>query len=356
MFPHIKLRLRLFALVSACILVPAGGIFFSCFAQEIRYALEMNRIPIECRSVAMGGTGVALYRDAAVSYWNPALPAFNKNYYVSVEGAKLYSNLSDLGAVSLSAMIQKGLNIGALYTGLLSGDITEWDTLEGELLERLYNPELRASEDDGTGVFHNNQHRIQLFVARLFPIRIPRPAGVGVPLPVEFAAGMNCKYYWQTMTPQNDIRMGMNINLDFGAALSIGVDYDIEKNEVTRRILIGIAFSDFLPTKVSWVQSPIDYKEPVHGSQSYGISYSDRTGFLMANWTASLALIKQYEVAVHAGIEAEFWNTVAFRAGIADRRPALGAGIRTDIFRIDYAITFDELAVTPLRLTIGFYF
>jgi len=336
------------ALTVACIATAAG--------QEIRYAMELNHVPVECRSVAMGNSGVALIRNGTSAFWNPALPAFNTKYEIAVEGAKLYANLADLGTASMSAQVQDGMSMGTVYTGFFSGDILLQDTLPGTPLERLYNPELRASGSDSKGVFHNNQHRIQVFVARIFPIPIPRPAGVSIPLPVDVAAGLNFKYYWQTMTPEDNVRMGFNVNMDFGAAISIGADFDLTRREISRRILFGMAIRDFLPTQVMWVQSPIDYREHVNSSRFYGVSYNDNTGFFKGNWTLSAGVHKTYSSSIHVGLEGEFWDIIAFRAGLSDRMPTVGAGIHTDIFSIDYAMSFDEIAISPLRLAIGFSF
>ncbi|MBD3391571.1 MAG: hypothetical protein GF418_05945 [Chitinivibrionales bacterium] len=334
----------------------SAACFFTAAAQDIRYAVELNHVPVECRSVAMGNTGVVLPRNGTTAFWNASLPAYSTTYDIALEGAKLYGNLADLGVASLSAPVQEGLNLGALYTGFFSGDILEQDTLQGEPLERLYNPDLRATGNDATGVFTNNQHRVQVFVARLFNLPVPRPSGYSLPMPVDLAAGLNFKYFWQTMTPGDDVRMGFNVNLDFGAALSIGADYDLEAQEISRRILLGMAIRDFLPTEVVWLHSNDGYREPVDLSQYYGVSYCDKTGFLKGNWTLTFALHNSYTTSVHAGIEAEFWDLVAFRAGVSDRIPTLGAGIRTDVLYLDYAFTFDELDFSPLRLSLGFSF
>jgi hypothetical protein len=346
-------------LTPACLHICLAAVFVLCTsvaAQDIRYAAELNHVPVECRSVAMGNSGVALFRNGTSAFYNPALPAFLSRYEIALEGAKLYGNLADLGVASLSAPVQNEVNIGAVYTGFFSGDILQQDSLEGTPQERLYNPQLRANGEDATGVFQNNQHRVQVFVARLFNLPLPRPSGYSLPLPVDLAAGLNFKYYWQTMTPGDDVRMGFNVNLDFGIALSVGADYDMQKQQISRRILVGMAIRDFLPTRVTWLHSPTDYSEPVDNSRYYGISYTDRTGFLRGNWTVHLALHKSYETSVHGGLEGEFWDLVAFRAGISDRMPTLGAGIHTDLFRLDYALSFDELELSPLRLAIGFSF
>jgi hypothetical protein len=99
--------------------------------------------------------------------------------------------------------------------------------------------------------------------------------------------------------------------------------------------------------------SPDSYREPFSFAQYYGIAFVDRSGDLFANWTIALSLHKEYEVTYHGGIEAEFWDMAYFRVGFSHRTPTLGAGLRYRRFFIDYALRFDEIAVSFVRMTVG---
>jgi hypothetical protein len=176
-------------------------------------------------------------------------------------------------------------------------------------------------------------------------------------LPLECAAGVSFKGYWQTISIRKKMRMGMNFNCDAGITLHLGLDYDVVRKITTREIYAGISIKDALGTKVVWLHSPDGYQEKVDSDEYMGISYVDKTGILGANWTLTVAGERFYgKKTVHCGIEAQWWNMLSFRAGLSDKTPALGAGIQYKRIILDYALSFDELAFAPLRLSLGYVF
>lgn len=326
------------------------------WAQDTRYAGEFSQVPFGCRAVGMGNAAVAAPLGAEGLVWNPALPGFEEQYRVWVEGARLYGGLSHTGALSLTVPVQNKINLSGAYAAFFSGDIIEQDTLPGTPLERLYDYGKRPDENSGRGVFHNNHHLLTASVAKVFGIPLPRPSGFSVPIPLDVGGGVSFRYYWQTMTPGDKTRMAVNGNLDVGTAVRLGVDYDIEEERICRAVMFGVSVRNVLRTKMVWLYSRDSYEEPVHPSAHFGISYLDETGFLFADWLLSVALHRRYESTLHAGIEATVRDVVSFRVGIADRTFSFGAGIGYRGVTIDYSFSFDELAFTPLRLAVGYAF
>jgi hypothetical protein len=321
---------------------------------EIRYAGEFNHVPIGCRTVGMGNTGVALPYSDLCALWNPSLIALSESYQVSIEGAKIYGNLSSLGTIGFSAPIQNGLSAALTYAAFFPDNINEWDSLPLSYEEMKY---VHSSYDfSPNGVFHNNKHRVNATIAKNFSIPIPRPTSFSLPLPLDIAIGLNIKALWETMTPGDKVRMGYNINLDGGAVVRIGVDYDLKKGRIRREILLAASIRDFLPTKMIWLHSYEEYEEPVDGSQYYGLSYIDRSGFLSGNWTISLSLHRLYEMSLHAGLEGEFFDIVAFRCGVSNKIVTLGAGVHYKRYYLDYSFSFDEIDYSYLRLAVGVRF
>ncbi len=318
---------------------------------KIRYAGEFNHVPVGCRNVAMGNTGVVQPYSNISCFWNPSLIALSRLYNVNVEGAKLYGGLSSLGAISFVAPVQNGLNAGLIYKAFFPDNIIERDSLPGSFFERQYNYNIDGYPSKG--VFHNNQHSVIVSVAKLFSIPIPRPANFALPMPVDVGVGLNIKSLWQTMSPGDKVRMGYNINLDLGLCLRIGTDYNLAEKSIQREILIAMSLRDFLPTKMIWLHSYNDYEEPVDGSQYFGLSYIDRSGFLFGDWTVSLSLHRLYDITLHAGLEGKFFDIVAFRCGISNKIAALGAGIHYKNYSLDYSFTFDKIDYSFLRLAVG---
>jgi hypothetical protein len=320
-------------------------------SNAVRYAAELNSVPASCRVAAMGDAGVAVPLDAAGVFWNPASHAYVKEYEISAEYARLYGNLSAHGCAALHVPLQEQMSVDAFYVRYQSGAIKQWDTLPGTEQQRLADPSLRA---DGSydGLFYNDQNLATISLAKIFPMPIPRPESYSYPLPIDVSAGVSFKDFWQTLNPGGKVRMGMNINCDAGLLLRVSIDYNLQKKEVSREVYAGVMLKDFLGTSVVWLHSPDNYQERVDGSQYYGLSYIDRTHFLGANWLVSFAVEKSYTVTYHGGIEAEFFDMVALRAGLSDKVVTCGAGVTYRNYSLDYAFRFDDIDYSPLRLAL----
>jgi hypothetical protein len=322
---------------------------------DIRYAAELNRLPAGCRSAAMGNCGVAQPMDAAGIFWNPAAASFAKSSELSAEYASLYGGMSSQACAAFRAPFQEGMSFGIGYEPFFSGDINQWDSLPGTYLQRQLDPSMRA-DGSSQGIFTNTQHILLLSLAKLFPLPIARPTSYSYPLPLDLAAGLSFKGYWQTMNPKGKLRMGMNANCDLGLMLHVGIDYDVNKKAVCREAYVGLSVKDVLGTKVIWLHSPTGYQEKVDASEYFGCLYVDKTGLLGANWTLALGAERSYVNAFHGGIEAQYWDMVAFRAGLSDKTVTLGVGIAYKSYCFDYAFSFDDLDNSPVRLSLGYSF
>jgi hypothetical protein len=340
------------AIISIGLLVTASA---DSLNTAIEYAAELNTVPVGCRATAMGNTGIALPFDAVGMFWNPAAASYVNSYEVSAEYAQLYGGLSSQACAAFRAPLRDAMSVGVIYEPFFSGEISRWDTLPGTYLQRQMDPTLRA-DGSNEGSFSNNQNILSLTLAKLFDLPVPRPASYAYPLPVDLSLGVSFKGYWQTMDPDGKLRMGVNVNCDVGAVLHVGLDYDMTSQSVSREIFGSIALRDALGTQVTWLHSPDNYQEPVDRLQDYGISYVDKTGILSAWWTVSFSIEKSYSVTYHAGIEALFWEMLAFRAGMSQNVPTLGAGVRYKRYYLDYAFSFDDVSYSPLRVSLGYRF
>jgi hypothetical protein len=327
----------------------------------MRYAAEMTHLPVGSDIVALGETGVVLPRHCAASIWNAATPAFLKRYEFSAEFADLYQGMSQHGCIALSMPLAENIGTSVMYLPFFSGPIDRYDTLVGSYTDRDKNPNLRPN-GVAQSSFSNYQHLILFSVAKLFSLALPRSADAGFPLPLEIGTGCTFKSFWQTMRPDTVLRMGMGVNLDAGMIMRIGLDYDIGKKEVSRQALLGLAARDFLPSPVIYINSrdeyepEREYREEITPAYYAGLSYVDKSGDLGGAWTLTAAIEKQYKLTYHYGIEAEFMKMIAFRAGLSDKVPTIGAGVRYRRYFLDYTFRFDELAYSYVRLAFGFRF
>ena len=337
-------------------------LFFICIAEiipaaesDIRYAADVDRLPAGSDIAAMGDVGVVLSGRAASAYWNPAAPAFIDDYTLSAEGADLYRHLSQHGCFTASAPLADNSGLSLLYLPFYSGVMEEYDTLpqftSGNGLTR-FRPK---------GYFKNYHHLLVVSMARRKSFSMPRLSETALKLPLEIAVGASLKAYSQMMDPGRYHYMGLGYNADIGVTARIGLDYDIEKREVSRELCIGAALRDILPSEIIWIYSnnevwqyaPEGYREPFTYAQYYGVSFSDRSGDLPVDWTVALSLHKEYEVTYHGGIEISVIDKVLFRAGVSDRMPTLGAGVRYRNWFLDYAFRFDAVAISYARITAG---
>jgi hypothetical protein len=105
-----QVQLIVFAIIIAGLIGPAFA-----DSTDIRYAAELNVVPVGCRSTAMGNTGVALPFDAVSMFWNPAAAAFVHSYDVTAEYAQLYGGLSSQACAAFRAPLQDGISVGLIY-------------------------------------------------------------------------------------------------------------------------------------------------------------------------------------------------------------------------------------------------
>ncbi len=332
------------------------GVRTDNFAGEpIRYTADFSRLPVGTDVSAMGDAGVVLSRHVTGNIWNPAAASFLKRYEFSIEGADLYQHLSQHGCFAGTAPLPDNYGVSICYLPFYSGRIQMYDTIpEATMLSGIQSHQ-------PTGFIRNYQHLGVLSFARKFPMLLPRTSVTDLPLPLDLSIGCNMKVYAQTMSPYGILYIGMGYNADIGFQARIGLDSDIKTNEVLREIWLGATIRDVLPSDFIWVcsrknrliSSPEDYREPFNYAQYYGIAYVDRSGDLFAHWTVALAIQKEYALTYHGGVEAGFWNTVYFRGGFSGRTPTCGAGLHYKNFFIDYALRFEEIAFSFIRLSIG---
>jgi len=325
------------------------------WGDEIRYTADMMHFPVGADIAAMGDAGVVLPRRAISAYWNPAATAFFRRFEVSLEGAEIYSGLSRQACGTIHAPVQGNIGVTLMYLPFYSGKIARYDTLPGTFEERLMTQD-KTVFGNPSGYFRNNQHLVLCTVGKLFELQLPRIPGVGLPLSLELGVGAGVKGFWHMMDPDGQLILASGFNADLGILSRVAVDYDIERKESSRYVLIAMQLRNILPSSVSWQESYNDYDEPFEMSQQYGVSYADKSGFLGGNWTIAMALRKITTLTYHAGIEVEYWDRVFFRIGVTDRLPVIGAGIHLKHFFTDYALRFDRVSVSWVRIATGVTF
>jgi len=327
-------------------------------------------MPLGAVTQAMGNTGVALGKNVSALFWNPSVIAFSDSFTCSIEGARLYNGLSHHAGAFLSVPLREQVNTALLYSGFFSGPIKKYSPLQGSFPERIADEDLRAN-GSYDGVFVNNHHIVILTFAKDYRLRFSRTAGIAIPRPILLGFGVNVKFYGQTMNPDNIQHVGMNLNMDAGCVLRIGVDYDLKENEIARALNIGLSMKNIVPSDMIWLDSEDEYTEEVDPSFYFGVSFDDHRGIRdIITYTVALSYHREmvekndfengarivYGNSYHGGLEIVLLKKVFIRAGVSDKIPVLGAGIRFGKIKIDYSFSFDEIDYSPVRLALSAIF
>lgn len=319
------------------------NILFAADSQSVRYSLELNRIGAGVSANAMGNAFTAAQPEAVHIYWNCANLAnlSNRQLYFSHTG--LYGNIATYNSFILALPLYSGVSIGAGYLRYEDADIPRFNSLAGTQSDRENSLNARP---DGTyeETFSSVQDEILVSTAKQYLIDLPRVAFYSIPAPLSISLGGTFKFYRNVL----DQYYGLNANMDAGIIAQLGLEVNPKTRFIERMICVGASLQDILGTPVSWQYS--DYREETQYNYRVGISYIERTPIMHGQLQICADVEKQYDRIDHVGIEYFLFNVFAIRAGLNNRYPTVGAGVKYNYFRIDYAYSFYSLADTPFQL------
>ncbi len=311
--------------------------------EDIHYALELNKIGIGVRAIAMGNAFTACDAEAVHIYWNSAnLANLNKNeLYASHIG--LYNNIATHNVIVLAIPLPSGVGIGTSYHRFENENIPMYPTPQGTELERLtdFSKHLDGKNE---GLFCNTQDEILVSIAKKYSLELPRNAFYSLPAPVYLSFGSSFKFYRNIILGY----YGLNTNMDIGFLGTIGLVTNPKTKYAERSISFGFNLQDVLGTPVEWQYS--NNNENTQLSYRTGISFMERTPWVNGHLIISMDIDRQYTKTFYWGIEYAYLEKYAIRAGLKDMQPTLGAGLTYRNFRIDYAFSFGSLDNTPLQI------
>ncbi len=323
------------------------------------YSAPLVQLPVGARALGMGDCAVAVAADAFSIHDNPAAAALVSSHEIGIEGASLYGNISQHASAALVASMENTFNFGALYSVFLSGDIPRFPSLDpGE-----------RSDGMAHGYFRDTHHYGLITLAQAYEIPVYRISRIEqLPLPLEIAAGCNIKSYYHSINFSNTQHAGAYVNCDLGALLRVALDYDFKSRTIKRQVHLGFSIKDALPTKMTWLNSPFQYEEPIYHTELYGISYQDKSGFLHADWLVCGAIRRSLREKISrthtssdsttaflpsyfTGIEARYFDALSLRGGYSAQNFTVGAGLEYRSIRIDYAFIFSAPSASPARIS-----
>ncbi|MDZ7347116.1 MAG: hypothetical protein ONA69_10035, partial [candidate division KSB1 bacterium] len=173
-----------------------------------KYALDFMRIGVGARPAAMGGAYVALTRDAASFYWNPAGLSGVRSFALHGDYVSLFNGLSHYHTAGGALALRSDWVIGCGWVRLAVDDIPRYAPLSGTRVDRLING-VGRSDGQAIGSFSDAQDALIISFAK----KIAFDLGVGpsahmIIFPVELTFGLSGKYFRHQLDDKQGLGQG----------------------------------------------------------------------------------------------------------------------------------------------------
>ena len=285
-----------------------------------KYAGEFISTGVGARALAMGGAFVALANDVTAGYWNPAgLSRINYPEFILMHDSEFGSLVNhDYGAVAIPVGTSTSLGLSIIRVGV--DDIADTRNAGVDANGNLtYDPTQFTRVDPGRVTYFNADDWALYFT---YSHRQNET----------FSYGANVKLIRRDLAEYSAMGIGFDIgflycpfeNLSFGANLqditTTLVAWNTGRNDlISPTVKIGSAyFIDLLGGRIA-------------PATDFDIRFENRK-------SASEAHIGPVSFDFHGGLEYEFRNLIALRAGYSDvKQLTLGAGVHLPKLNIDYS-------------------
>jgi hypothetical protein len=285
-----------------------------------KYAGEFISTGVGARALAMGGAFVALANDVTAGYWNPAgLSRINYPEFILMHDSEFGSLVNhDYGAVAIPVGTSTSLGLSIIRVGV--DDIADTRNAGVDANGNLtYDPTQFTRVDPGRVTYFNAADWALYFT---YSHRQTET----------FSYGANVKLIRRDLAEYSAMGIGFDIgflynpfeNLSFGANLqditTTLVAWNTGRNDlISPTVKIGSAyFIDLLGGRIA-------------PAADFDIRFENRQ-------SASEAHIGPVSFDFHGGMEYEFRNLIALRAGYSDvKQLTLGAGVHLPKLNIDYS-------------------
>jgi hypothetical protein len=285
-----------------------------------KYAGEFISTGVGARALAMGGAFVALANDVTAGYWNPAgLSRINYPEFILMHDSEFGSLVNhDYGAVAIPVGTSTSLGLSIIRVGV--DDIADTRNAGVDANGNLtYDPTQFTRVDPGRVTYFNAADWALYFT---YSHRQNET----------FSYGANVKLIRRDLAEYSAMGIGFDIgflycpfeNLSFGANLqditTTLVAWNTGRNDlISPTVKIGSAyFIDLLGGRIA-------------PAADFDIRFENRR-------SASEAHIGPVSFDFHGGMEYDFRNLIALRAGYSEvKQLTLGAGVHLPKLNIDYS-------------------
>ncbi len=289
-----------------------------------KYAGEFMAIGVGGKSLAMGGTSVAFVNDVTAGYWNPAGLAKINYPEIALMHEEHFGNLVDYNYAAFAIPYGKDMSIGISVIRLSIEGIPDtrnaaYDASTGEKLtpEAFNNPNLKIDYSKVTE-FNNSDYAFYFTFAKKYSDKI--------------FWGANVKLIRRELAEYSATGIGFDA----------GIFYQYNKH-----LQLGANLQDVTTTLVAW-NTESGRNELISPTLKVGGAYS--LNFMGGTLTPALDFDIRFEgrkfssnfnlggisFDIHSGLEFNYKNIVAVRAGYNDvKQFTVGAGIKLPKLSID---------------------
>ena len=311
------MRKLAWACLCALCVPPAAGDAQTVIA---KYAGEFISLGVGARALAMGGAFVALANDVTSGYWNPAgLSRLDYPQFILMHDAEFGGLVNnDYGAVAIPVGPRTSLGLSVIRVGV--DDIADTRNAGVDANGNLtYDPSQFTRVDPSRVTYFNAADWAMYFT---YSHRQNET----------FSYGANVKLIRRDLAEYSAMGIGFDLgfwynpfeNLSFGANLqditTTLVAWNTGRNElISPTVKVGSAyFIDLLGGRFA-------------PAADFDIRFENRQ-------SASTAHVGPVSLDFHGGLEYQFRNLIALRAGYSDvKQLTLGAGVHFPKLNIDYS-------------------
>ncbi len=306
-----------------------------------RYAGDFMMIGAGVRALGMGGAFAALANDGSAIYWNPAGLSMLRESEVSAMHAFLYKGLASYDNISFVQPLPNEVSIGFNITRLSVNDIPFFseEYLIGTNVDQRINNSLYHLPGVPDGSFTSKDDLYQFSFAK----NIHYDANMGwlfFEVPFDFSFGGAIKLIKRSIMDN----MGTGTGLDFGfkAKTDLAVIFDQEE---FGDLHFGLNFQDMAGTDIVW-NTESEIKDEVLFNTKMGVALVQPIPPLKSTVSIAYDYDYVYDGTKHYGIDWDYDDKAALRAGYYDKNFSWGATVKLYGVNLDYAMITNPVGLT----------
>lgn len=302
-----------------------------------KYAGEFTALGAGGRALGMGGAFVAVANDVTAGYWNPAgLSHISYPQMMLMHDEQFGSLVNyDYGAVALPFGANTSLGLSVIRVGV----------------DDIHNTQNAGIDANGNILNYNDPNFNPGNLSRIDQSRV-----------TYFSAADWAFYFTYSRRESENFSYGANVKVirrELGDVSATGIGFDVGiRYTPMDDLVLGANLQDVTTTFLAWSNGTNEQISPtmklgtVYFLEAFGGRFGPAVDVDIRfenRQYASMVNLGPVSFDVHSGLEYQFKNLIALRAGYSDvKQMTFGAGVRLPKLNIDYS--FARVAASADRL------